>query len=375
MSAAIEIRVHLPLDRFPLSVQWETDETSLGLFGASGAGKTTLLEAVAGLRTGAVGRIRIRDRVWLDTERRIRLRPEDRGVGYVPQDLLLFPHRTVRENLLSGHRRATRAGPNRLAPERVIEVLELRDLERRRIDSLSGGEKRRVALGRALCSGPDLLVLDEPLAGLDAPLRDRVITYLLRAREEFGIPTLFVSHDVTETKLLSREVAILSSGRVALQGPPDAVFLHPDAAPEWLADGFENVLAGSVVGLEESAAHVEIEPGVALVVPGRGLAQGSRVRIGLRAEDLILAVRPPSGLSAQNELRGVVREIRQTTGPLLVIVEIGRGRVSVAASITHRARRALCLAEGMEVFLVGKAHACRVWIVHDGSPSHRPSDR
>src|SRR5437899_8925254 len=161
----------VPLDRFTLSIAWETSERFLGIFGPSGAGKTTILEAIAGLRRTARGVIRLDGRTCLDSERGIDLPPELRGVGYVPQDGLLFPHRDVFGNLLAGWRRAVQAAAplgseprRRLAPERVLEVLELASLARRPIATLSGGEQRRVALGRALCSGPDLLLLDEPLA-------------------------------------------------------------------------------------------------------------------------------------------------------------------------------------------------------------------
>jgi len=227
MRHGIVLDITLSLDRFTLSVRWETVENSLGIFGPSGAGKTTILESVAGLRKAARGVIRVNGQSWLDSARGLCLPPERRGVGYVPQDALLFPHRNVMENLLSGRRRAERAAKKSVAPDRVLEVLELTDLGRRDVVSLSGGERQRVALGRALCSGPDLLLLDEPLANLDLPLRRRILPYLFKVREEFAIPTLYVSHDATEIKTLSREVLVLDAGKVRAHGHPDEVLTDP----------------------------------------------------------------------------------------------------------------------------------------------------
>ena len=360
MSPLLEIDVQLGCGGFLLEVAWRTDEPSLGLFGPSGAGKTTLLEILAGTRRGALGVVRVGGRTWLDAAAGVALPPEARGVGYVPQDLLLFPHRDVLGNLQAGSRRAA-ASARAIDVARVVEVLELGGLERRPVASLSGGERRRVALGRALCSGPELLLLDEPLAGLDAALRDRVAEYLLRVRRAFGLPTLFVSHDVAETRLLSREVAVLSAGRVVRCGPAAEVFLAPDVLPAALHEGFENLLAGTVVALDGGAARVAVEPGVEVVVPAAGLAEGRTVTVGLRAEDLILAVEPPAGLSAQNVVGGVVREVRADGERVLVVVEVGRARAPLVATITARAQARLGLAAGRPAFLVWKAHASRVW--------------
>jgi molybdate transport system ATP-binding protein len=355
----LEIDLRLPLGRFDLAMEWRTGETSLSLFGPSGSGKTTLLETIAGLRNGARGIVRVAGLAWLDSARGVALPPEERGVGYVPQESLLFPHLDVMGNILAGRRRATgRRGA--LDPRRVLAVLELDGLERRSVAGLSGGEKRRVALARALCSAPDLLLLDEPLAALDAPLRDRILGYLLRVRDEFRIPTIHVSHDVTECRLLGREVALVEEGRVVRTGPADEVFLEREAFRAALAAGFENILDGRVAAIEEGAARIEIEPETAILAPGHGLAAGDLVRVGLRAEDLILAVEPPRGLSAQNVVRGIVREVREEDEPVLVVVAVG-GAAPLAATITRQALRRLAPAPGREVFLVWKANACRVW--------------
>jgi len=366
MSPGIVIDITLPLDRFTLSIQWETEENSLGIFGPSGAGKTTILESVAGLRKATRGVLKVNGRTWLDSSRGFCLPPERRGVGYVPQDALLFPHRNVMGNLLSGRRRADSAARKSATPDRILEVLELTDLARRDVVSLSGGERQRVALGRALCSGPDLLLLDEPLASLDLPLRRRILPYLFRVREEFAIPTLYVSHDATEIKTLSKEVMVLDAGRARAHGRPDDVFADPSILPMTRTAGFENVLHGRVTETSDSTATVELEPGLLIAVAARELVVGHEAVLAVRAEDLILATQSPSGLSAQNTLPGEIQEIREaaqaegTGGQVLVAVSLARLRTSLFAMVTAQARHRLALRPGMPVFLVCKAHSFRV---------------
>jgi molybdate transport system ATP-binding protein len=370
MSRGILIDITLPLDRFTLSARWETAESSLGVFGPSGAGKTTILESVAGLRKAARGVIEINGRTWLDSARGLCLPPERRGVGYVPQDALLFPHRNVMENLRSGRRRAERGARKSATPERVLEVLELTDLARRDVVSLSGGERQRVALGRALCSGPDLLLLDEPLASLDMSLRRRILPYLFRVREEFAVPTLYVSHDATEIKTLCREVMVLDAGTVRAHGRPEEVFAAPSILPMTRTEGLENVLHGTVTETSDSTATVELEPGLGIAIAERDLVVGHQAVLAVRAEDLILSLQSPSGLSAQNSLSGEIRDIRETPqaeergGQVLVAVTVGRLRTSLLATVTAQARHRLALRPGMPIFLVCKAHSFRVLATH-----------
>jgi len=375
----LDIDITVAQGPFRLTVAWRSDERFLGVFGHSGAGKTTLLETLAGLRGGAQGRIVVNGEVWLDSSRGVRQPAERRGVGYVPQDLLLYPHRDVMGNLRAGHRRAVTSGRTAIDERRVIEVLELSDLRRRDVASLSGGERQRVALGRALLSGASLLLLDEPLASLDLPLRRRILPYLVRAGDAFGIPTLYVSHDATEIRVLCAEVLVLSAGRAVALGPPDDVFTGETVLPMARAEGFENILRARVTGMEEGVALAEVEPGCLVRLPGRGLEGAREVAVALRAEDLILSVEPPAGLSAQNVVRGRIREIRETTPVLdatstapqqaspaevLALVSIGEtaaGRgVPIVVSITRQACRQLCLSPGRPVHIIFKTQACRI---------------
>jgi molybdate transport system ATP-binding protein len=203
---------------FSLSVRARLEGRTVSLFGASGAGKTTILDAIAGLRQPSRGRIAVNGTVLFASDERINLAPRDRHIGYVPQDVALFPHMNVRRNLLYGRHPGT-------SPElsRVAEMLEINGLIDRRVDQLSGGERQRIALGRALMSGPSLLLLDEPLAAVDVPLRRRILPYLQRIRDEMQLPIVYVSHDREEVERLADEVLVLDAGRVVAAGRPEAV--------------------------------------------------------------------------------------------------------------------------------------------------------
>ena len=205
--------VRVPLADFILEIDVELHAHVTALFGVSGAGKTTLLDTIAGLRSPQSAVIRLGDRTLTDTAARISVPPHRREIGYVPQDLALFPHLSAGQNLLYGKK----PGGENAAPfgvAQVTGVLDLEGLMERRISKLSGGEKQRVALGRALLSAPRLLLLDEPLASLDAQLKGRILPYLRRIRETFPIPILYVSHDAAEVAALCDEVLTLDAGKI-----------------------------------------------------------------------------------------------------------------------------------------------------------------
>lgn len=208
---------------FRLEIDLEATGQVIGLFGGSGAGKTTLLEVVAGLRRPASGRIAVDDQVLLDTGAAIFLPPEQRGAGYVPQDLALFPHLSVRRNLVYGRKSAEGTSGIRLA--HVTEVLEIEPLLERSIAQLSGGQKQRVAFARALLASPRLLLMDEPLASLDQELKLKIIPFLKRIRDEFKIPMLYVSHSPDEVIELCDQVMVMRDGRCLQTSPPAAIFV------------------------------------------------------------------------------------------------------------------------------------------------------
>jgi molybdate transport system ATP-binding protein len=212
--------ISLPLADFTLEIDVELQSQVTGLFGPSGAGKTSLLDLIAGLRQPVSARIVCNGRVLTDTAQGVFMPPRGREIGYVPQDLALFPHLSVRRNLLYGHRQNREAGAL-FSFEHVTEVLQIQPLLERGTRNLSGGEQQRVALARALLTSPRLLLLDEPLASLDSDLKGKIIPYLLRVRDEFQLPILYVTHDAQEVRALCDEVLELRRGRIIERRPAD----------------------------------------------------------------------------------------------------------------------------------------------------------
>jgi molybdate transport system ATP-binding protein len=215
--------LRLPLAHFTLELDVVLDAPMTALFGASGSGKTSLLEVIAGLRRPAAGSVKVDGEIVSDTAPRLFVPPHRRAIGYVPQDGALFPHLSVRRNLLYGAP-ASGAASAGLTFEHVTEVLEITHLADRVPATLSAGEKQRVALGRALLAAPRLLLLDEPLAGLDLPLRERLLPYLLRVRDEFRLPMIYVTHSPDEVMALCPEVLVLERGRATRRGRSADIF-------------------------------------------------------------------------------------------------------------------------------------------------------
>jgi molybdate transport system ATP-binding protein len=361
-SPRLELRLRRPLDRFDLDVEVESRAHVLGVFGPSGAGKSTLLAAVAGLDRRARGRIVVGGETWLDDDAGVRVPPERRGVGWVPQEGLLFPHRDVRGNLLAGAGRARRRGADpRASLAAVCRLLELEPLLDRRVDALSGGERQRVALGRALCSGPRLLLLDEPLASLDLPLRRRILPLLARVRDELTVPMLFVSHDPAEVRALCDEVLVLDRGRAVARGP--AAELLADPAIFTLAGGeeLENLLPAVVEGHDGETSRLRLGtpplPADAprLVAPRAAGSPGDTLLVGLPAHEILIATRRPEGLSARNALPATVAAVTPTAGLHLLTARLHPALPEVAARISRRTVEELGLAPGRDIHVVVKA--------------------
>jgi molybdate transport system ATP-binding protein len=216
-------KIVLPLTSFDLELDLELPHHVTAIFGPSGAGKTSLLDLIAGLRQATSAIIRLDDFVLTDTAKGIAVPARHRRIGYVPQDMALFPHLSVRRNLLYGHHPEEESNPL-FGFEHVTKVLELNAMLERGIAHLSGGEKQRVTLGRALFSSPRLLLLDEPLSSLDAKLKNQILPFLKRVRDEFPVPILYVTHSADEVSALCDEVVVLEQGRVMKCGTPMSAF-------------------------------------------------------------------------------------------------------------------------------------------------------
>ncbi len=354
----IHLDLETPLARFPLRVKAVLSARVTAVMGPSGAGKTSLLDAIAGLREVVKGRLAVGDEVLLDTAAGRRTPPERRRIGYVPQDAGLFPHLTVRENVLFGARGPTAAA----SAAQAIEALEIAPLSSRRPASLSGGEKQRVALARALATRPRLLLLDEPLAALDVSLRERIVPYLLRVRDEWGTPILYVTHNVGEAVALAGEVLLLEEGRVEAQGPPLALLATPGLAREARA-GIDNLLPGLVEAQDEEGGvtRVRLAGGLSVAVALAPEARvGSAVMLAIRAEDVLVATEPARGLSARNVYEAVVRGIEKGPGDAAVRCAVHPSLPEWLARLTPAAVADLGLREGTRVWLAVKSHSIRL---------------
>ncbi len=328
------------------------------LFGRSGAGKTSIVNAVAGLLRPQHGYVAIDGTVLLDTAQSISVPAHRRRIGYVFQEARLFPHLTVRHNLLFGRWLARRAsGPPATRFDDVVELLGISKLLSRRPGRLSGGEKQRVAIGRALLAHPRLLLMDEPLASLDQARREEILPYLERLRDQGRIPILYVSHAAAELARLATTVVLVADGRVEAVGPVAEIMGRAGQYP--LAGAFEAgaVLQATVAAHDPRWELTELSGGFGRLYTGRlDLPVGNRLRVRLRARDIILATERPSAISALNILPARI-EAMAAIGEEAVEVELRVGTERLLARVTRRSQQQLGLMPGRAVFAIVKAVA------------------
>jgi len=354
----IDLSIEVPLAAFTLRVEAALAGRVTVILGPSGSGKTSLLETVAGLRPKARGRIALDGQVLQDDARRLRLAPERRRVGYVPQDSGLFPHLSVLGNVRFGAR-----GGDEGRVESAIDTLGLRPLLGRSPGALSGGERQRVALARALASDPRVLLLDEPLASVDVELKERILPYLLRVRQDWRVPMLYVTHNVGEALVLADHVLVLRAGAVEASGAPSQLLSSPLMARQVAVGGIENIFPVRVLSHDTSAGvtRLRTESGLDVAVPlASARLPGSTATLAIRAEDVLVAVEPVRGLSARNVYEGRITRLDQTGIDVLVGVEVAGGSTWLAR-LTPGAVRELQLALDGRVWLAVKSHSAR-WV-------------
>ncbi|MGA7539497.1 MAG: molybdenum ABC transporter ATP-binding protein [Steroidobacteraceae bacterium] len=360
-------------EAFTLSAQLEAPTPGVvALFGRSGCGKTTLVNIISGLLRPDEGRVELDGQVLTDTRERIAVPVERRRIGYVFQDARLFPHLGVLANLRYGERRAPQQART-IGLEEVLALLGLEPLLERRTHQLSGGERQRVALGRALLSQPRLLLLDEPLAALDAARREEVLPYLETLRDRLSIPMVFVSHQLEEILRLATYVALMEAGQIVASGTLGQISLRPEFRAIVGPEGVGAVLDGRVtqVDAERGMADVELGGGT-LHVSVAGARLGAAMRIQLLARDIILATEPPRGLSVRNALQGSITELADDVGQaVLVKIDIGAG-AAVLSRVTRSARDDLGLRPGMAVWVLVKAVSARGHTYPAGAPRLAP---
>lgn len=348
----LEVSLRHRLGRFALEVDFLVERPGVtALFGPSGAGKTTIVNTIAGLIRPDQGRVAVDGSVVLDTPKNLFVPARMRRTGYVFQDSRLFPHLNVESNLRFGWRRAPdRADEKEFA--HIVELLHLRPLLARRPAKLSGGEKSRVALGRALLSRPRLLLLDEPLAALDASRKAEILPYLERLRDLKRLPMIYVTHSTDEVSRLADDMIVLSQGRLVAQGSVFDLLSNPDLGALVPAHGAVfpvRVESHSEDGLTELAFS-----GGRLLVPRLSRATGTMLRVRLRADDVMLARVAPEAISANNVLAAEIVSVHAGSASETEI-RLRCGDVKLVAHITRASVGRLGLAPGQAVFAIVKS--------------------
>ena len=351
----VNIKKSFGKEAFQLSVSFTAAPGFTILFGASGAGKSTLLDCIAGIVAPDEGSIRAGDLIFFDSHSGDNLASQLRRVGYVFQDLALFPHMSVEANVGYGIRGADAAQRSR----QLLGCFRIAHLAARKPRQISGGERQRAALARALATDPRVLLLDEPLAALDFPTRSAIIDDLREWNRQHRIPILYVTHSRDEVFALGEQVVVLEQGRVIAAGTPHDVVEAP--AQETVAQlaGVENIFDATVIARHEDYGTMtcRLADSLNLETPLVKAAEGSRLRIGVRAGDILLATQKPVGLSARNTLSGKV--ISLTQRDVMVVAKVNCG-IEFEVHLTLAARDSLALRIGSEVWLIVKTHSCHL---------------
>ncbi|WP_027058013.1 molybdenum ABC transporter ATP-binding protein [Mesorhizobium loti] len=351
MSVLVDISHRL--GDFAIDVRFESAGRLTALFGPSGSGKTTLINMIAGLIRPDKGRIEVDGRVLVDTDAGVFVPKHKRRIGMVFQDARLFPHMSVASNLRYG-RFFTPAAERYSDMDAVVDLLGIGPLLNRRPAKLSGGEKQRVAIGRALLASPRLLLMDEPLASLDEVRKAEILPYIERLRDETKIPIVYVSHSVAEVARMASDVVTLAQGKVVASGPTEAVMQRLDLLPTEERGEGGAVLDTKVLGHDEVYGMTVLGSAAGEIrVPRLAIATGALVRIRIRARDVMIATVKPTGLSALNILPGTVVAISPGEGPA-VEIGISCNGATVLARITEQSRHVLKLQLGGKVFAVIK---------------------
>ena len=353
---SLDVDIAMRLGMFDLRARFVTGPGVTALFGRSGSGKTSIVNAIAGLLRPERGRIAVDGTVLLDRERGIDLPAHRRRVGYVFQEARLFPHLTVRQNLLYG-RWFTPAAERRAVLDEIVELLAIGPLLGRRPSRLSGGERQRVAIGRALLASPRILLMDEPLASLDAARKAEILPFVERLGHELRLPIVYVSHALEEVARLASTVVLVADGRIVDSGPTAGVLTRMDSAGRSGRFETASLLEVRVVGPDEAFGLTRLDhPAGMLVVPELDLPVGAALRLRIRARDVAISIAPPQGLSIRNVLRGRVARLVPMP-PALVEVELDLAGSPLAARITRRSAVELGLAPGSDVWALIKSAA------------------
>lgn len=358
MTAGLDIVVRHRLGAFTLDATLRSQGGLTALYGPSGSGKTSLVNVIAGLIRPESGHVRLDGEALFDRAEGVFVPPHRRRIGYVFQEARLFPHLSVRRNLLFGRWFAPRGGTERTDLTAVLDLLGIGHLLARRPGDLSGGERQRVAIGRALLARPRLLLMDEPLASLDEPRKAEILPYIERLRDEAGIPIVYVSHALAEVARLATTVAIVEAGMVTACGPAATTLSRLDLALRPGSAEPSSLIEGTVGARDPGFGLTRIETRAGMLeVVRTGLRAGATIRIRILASDVMIALAPVAGISALNQLHGTVAEIGAAGGPdaSTVDLRIDCGGERLAARLTRKSLVTMGLSIGSPVVAIVKS--------------------
>jgi molybdate transport system ATP-binding protein len=353
----VTIELRLDLERLGFHLKVDTEIPARGVtavFGRSGCGKTTLLRCVAGLEPSVRGRLVVNGEVWQDETRFIPA--HQRPLGYVFQEGQLFPHLSVEGNLRYGYRRIP-AAERVVQPEDVARLLGLETLLQRRVTEISGGQRQRVAMGRALLTSPRVLLMDEPLAALDAISKAEILPYLERLHDELSIPVLYVSHAIDEVTRLADHMLLMEDGVIRAEGPLRELITRGDL-PLAHAAGAAAVIEARVTGHDDRHHLTELEfDGGSLVISRASLQRSAHVRVRIMARDVAISLTRPHDSSVLNCLSAQVLDVSADPHPGHVLVRLVVGDATLLARITRRSLEHLALEPGTDVYALVKSVA------------------
>ena len=356
----LEISSKFKQGDFDFAINTTIEKDTVGIFGASGAGKSTLLHLISGLKRPDQGQIILNNKIFVDTNKKIFVPPHKRGIGLVFQDGRLFPHMSVKKNLLFGSKRKS---SKRLDFNHVIKILELEHLLKRRPGNLSGGERQRVAIGRALLSAPEILLLDEPFSAIDTSMRLDLLPFISRIHNEYNIPLLMISHDLPELLHLTDHLMIIENGMLLNQGLCTDLIFDKSCSRRLLNSGASSSFNGKLLARnkEDGTARIEIIPEKSqTAIPTKilgpyneSIKAGEYIRGRLAPEDIILSAAPVEYISAQNQIRALIT--RTISLEDRTLVEINAGGLILLTEVTNKSNSDFIYVPGRQIWALFKA--------------------
>lgn len=360
----LHVDIRLKQGDFELEADFRCTDSALGIFGASGCGKSTLFRTIAGLAKPAAGRITLGDDVLFDADEHVFIPAHRRGIGLVFQDARLFPHWSVEQNLRAGECIKTRVAQRPYHFDDIIDLLNIGHLVNRSVEDLSGGEKQRIAIGRTLLANPRLLLMDEPVAGLDISLKMQILPFLARIHKQLSIPTILISHDLGEILQLTDQLLLMRNGSVSGFGKLDRLVQNPEMLQELKGADLTNLISATVKDHQHARGITELllpaDPRYLLGMElDAELAIGKEINIGIAANQIALAEKRIDTISMRNQLPGEVMKIVHTADRSICHIETPAG--ILFAEITPGTVQDMNLSEGSTVWALFKSMAIQRW--------------